>query len=315
MAKAVTLIANPTAGGGVQREIQKAVSILRMRGYDVNLLLTQKRSDATTFAKAIAEEFKKPVSTAGANDVRPMVIVAGGDGTYNEVANGLAASGIPMAILPLGTTSVLAREIGVPASVEKALDIALKQKVQKIHLGEITFMTPKGKETRYFVLMAGIGFDGEAVFGVSETLKKLSGKGAYVLNGLKTLLRYNPGPLTITAKIMLAGRPSDTIIKSYTAIVGNASRYGGDFRATPDARLTEPCFHVLATHGNRTRDLLRYVLGVVFNRHPAFKDLTFFNTDELVVEGNAHIQLDGDYAGMTPARIRIVRDALELVVP
>jgi YegS/Rv2252/BmrU family lipid kinase len=315
MGKAVTLIGNPAAGGGVQREIHKAVSILDKSGYDVRLLLTEKRADAASFAKTITEEFKKPGSTAGVDDARPLVIAAGGDGTCNEVANGLACSGIPMAILPLGTTSVLAREIGVPASVEKALDIALKKKVQTVHLGKITFTTSNGQETRYFILMAGIGFDGEAVFGVSETLKKRLGKGAYVLNGLKALLRYNPAPLTITAKIVLAGRPAETIINSYAAIVGNASRYGGDFTATPDARLTEPCFHVLATHGNRRRDLLRYALGVVFNRHLAFKDITCFSADELLVKGNAHIQIDGDYAGMTPARLTIERDALELVVP
>ena len=80
--------------------------------------------------------------------------------------------------------------------------------------------------------MAGIGFDGEAVYGINETFKKISGKGAYLYSGIKTLLRFNPDNLAVTVDG-----------KTYTAfsvIVGNASKYGGNFKVTPDARLTEP---------------------------------------------------------------------------
>ncbi|MGD0283557.1 MAG: acylglycerol kinase family protein, partial [Dissulfurispiraceae bacterium] len=93
MAERIILIGNPIAGGGAAFKIKKASDSLIKRGYDVKLMFTGRKGDAEDFARSITG---RPVR---------LVIAAGGDGTYNEVANGLVHSGIPMAILPLGTTS------------------------------------------------------------------------------------------------------------------------------------------------------------------------------------------------------------------
>lgn len=314
----IVLIGNPIAGGGAEKKIKKAVSILKNKGCNVKLMLTKKRGDAEAFAKQISQEFREDI-----------VIAAGGDGTYNEVANGLIYSDIPMAILPLGTTSVLARELNIPLNIERALDIAIKGIIQTVHLGRITLKKSngsavtsnklnKGKNTlknsslvtRYFILMAGIGFDGEAVFGVSERIKKYSGKGAYILSGLKALLKYNPSTIIIkghgTFPFSLTG---------YTAIVGKASCYGGNFKITPDARLTDPYFYIFVTQKKGRLNLLRYVSGIITGKHLHFKDITYFRAAELTIEGHAYIQIDGDYFGITPAKIEIVPDALKLVMP
>ncbi len=330
MVKNIVLIGNPIAGGGAEKNIKKAAAILEGRGCNVRLMLTTKKGDAESFAKEIVSEFRVKSQEFKNNknaellthNSKLLVIAAGGDGTYNEVANGLVHSDIPMAILPLGTTSVLAKELNIPEDLEAALDIALHGKAQTIHLGRIMCNTPNSKPlTRYFLLMAGIGFDGEAVFGVSERIKKYSGKGAYILSGIKTLLNYNPEPITINAQIpptppfTKGGEGGLLKVAGYTAIIGKASCYGGNFKITPDARLTDPYFYVFATHKKSRLALLRYVIGIIKGFHLNFKDTAYFKAKELSIEGNAHIQIDGDYLGVTPAKIEIVPDALKLIMP
>jgi YegS/Rv2252/BmrU family lipid kinase len=229
------------------------------------------------------------------------VIAAGGDGTYNEVANGLVHSNIPMAILPLGTTSVLAKELKIPSTIERALNIALDGKVQTIHLGRIT----TASLTRHFLLMAGIGFDGETVCGVNPWIKKIAGKGAYILSGIKTILRYNPSPITL--------KYDSEQQSGYNVIIGKASCYGGDFKITPDAKLTEPSFYVFLMHQKGRLNLIRYISGIIKGGHLKLKDISYFRASEIEIQGNAHIQIDGDYLGTTPAKIDVAPDALQLI--
>ncbi|MEW6739042.1 MAG: diacylglycerol/lipid kinase family protein [Nitrospirota bacterium] len=294
MTKNIILIGNPIAGGGALKKIKRAVNILENRGFDVRLMLTAQKGDAELFARQISQE----------SEIRSqecLVIAAGGDGTYNEVANGLVHSNIPMAILPLGTTCVLAKELNVPEDPERALDIAMTGKAQAIHLGRIT----TASLTRHFLLMAGIGFDGETVCGVNPWIKKITGKGAYILSGIKTILRYNPSQITL--------KYDSEQRSGYNAIIGKASCYGGDFKITPDAKLTEPSFYVFLMHQKGRLNLIRYISGIIKGGHLKLKDISYFRASEIEIQGNAHIQIDGDYLGTTPAKIDVAPDALRLV--
>ncbi|HAK87599.1 MAG: hypothetical protein A2X55_03190 [Nitrospirae bacterium GWB2_47_37] len=297
--KNIVLIGNPIAGGGALKKIKKAVSLLEGMGCNVNLMLTARKGDAEAFAREIG-------SNPLARNSELLVIAAGGDGTYNETANGLVYSDIPMAILPLGTTSVLAKELKMPGGLENALDIALNGKIQTIHLGKITCTRNSSPVSRHFILMAGIGFDGDTVYGVNEKIKKLSGKGAYILSGIKTLLNYRPEPITITHS------PLVSPITGYSAIIGKASCYGGEFKVTPDATIFEPYFHVFVTRNRGRANLLKHIAGIAAGKHQSSPDISYFKASEIEIKGNAHIQIDGDYLGMTPAKIEIERDALKL---
>ena len=300
MTKNIVLIGNPIAGGGALKKIKTAFAILEKKGFDVRLMLTARKGDAESFARQLSHQSAVNRQQA-AKYSPPLVIAAGGDGTYNEVANGLVHSNIPMAILPLGTTSVLAKELKIPSTIERALNIALDGKVQTIHLGRIT-MAPL---TRHFLLMAGIGFDGETVCGVNPWSKKITGKGAYILSGIKTILRYNPSQITL--------KYDSEQRSGYNAIIGKASCYGGDFKITPDAKLTEPSFYVFLMHQKGRLNLIRYISGIINGGHLKLKDISYFRASEIEIEGNAHIQIDGDYLGTTPAKIDVAPDALRLV--
>ncbi len=289
----IVLIANPVAKRSSPAKIKRAVELLRSTGRKVDIYLTENRGDAEKFAK-----------TASGSGPR-LIIAAGGDGTFNEVINGIAKTDSVMAILPMGTTNVLAKELGIPEKVGAAVEVALSGQAHEVSLGSITFTLHQTTFTRYFCLMAGIGFDGEAVYSASLSLKKYSGKGAYILSGLKTLMRYCPEEMTF----VVDGRTC----RGYSAIIGKASKYGGHFRITPDATLENPDLYAFIMHGRRPADLLRYTLGILRGKHLGFKDVTYLKAHSVRVEGNARIQIYGDYIGTTPASITVVPDALRLV--
>ena len=293
MKSSIFLINNPKAKKSSERKIMLASRFLRSRGYKVDVFFTTHRGHAESIAREALD--KSP----------SLIIAAGGDGTFNEVINGIAGSEAPMAILPLGTTNVLAKELGIPENVEGAMEIAVGRTPKTVSLGKIVITRHSSLVTRHFCLMAGIGFDGEAVFGINETFKKISGKGAYIYTGIKTLCRFDPGELTF-----------DVDGKSYSgfsAIVGKASRYGGNFRVTPDARLADPALYICIFKGKKRLDIFRYVVGVATGSHLGFKDVEYLKAEKIQLDGNAHIQLDGDYFGKTPAKIEIAPDIVRLV--
>lgn len=313
MIKKVVLIANPIAGGGAFDKIRESVAILEKRGFTVHLMLTKKKGDAEAFAADTAASVKSgeigKSEIVKTRDSDIVVFAAGGDGTYNEVANGLAYSDIPMAILPLGTTSVLAKELNLPDNLGVTIDAAVKGSIKNIHIGKITLTNDSPLLTRYFLLMAGIGFDGDAVYNVNSFIKKLTGKGAYILSGLISAAVYNPQKLNITYDY---GNRTD----SYGIIIGKASCYGGSFKVTPDASLFEPRFHSFAFQGNKRRDIIRYVSKIIKNKRLEFSDIKYFSASHIEVSGSeAHIQIDGDYIGSTPAKIEIAENALRLIIP
>jgi len=306
--RTIFLIGNPAAGRKALKKINEAAAIIKSRGYEVRVLLTAKRGDAESFAKEIAVNQPQnptppsspPLSRGGSGGV--LIIAAGGDGTFNEVINGIVHTSIPMAILPLGTTNVLAQELGISDDVEKALDAALDGKAHNVCLGKITLSK---NISRYFCLMAGIGYDAETVYGVKNEVKKYSGKGAYILSGLRTLTSWKPDKLTFSVN----GKSSE----GYSAIICKASKYAGNFRVAPDADLEKNNFYAFIMHGRKRSDIIKYVCGIVAGKRLKFKGITYEQAENIEVRGKAHVQIDGDYFGMTPAVIETVPDALRLV--
>lgn len=288
----VFLIGNPIAGGGALRKIELAEKILRSKEIPLETYLTKKKGDAEDFARKIREKHNRNV----------LVLAAGGDGTYNEVVNGLAFSEIPLGILPMGTTSVLAKELRLPKKMDRAIELSLSGKVERINLGKI-----RNKDrTRLFILMAGVGFDGEAVLRVEEKKRVHQKKIAYILSGLSTLFKYSGYELKI-----LNGKSR----KAHTAVVAKAACYGGSFKIAPDADLREPYFYVFLSKTKSKIGLLRHIIGILIGRHTKMKSTEYFKVDRLKIQGDAPVQIDGDYFGRAPVEIKIVRNALSLVFP
>lgn len=287
------LIINPVAGRRAKDSIAEIEQMIVQR-VTLKTCTTEKRGDAFKFSREL-----KGVDR---------IIIAGGDGTINEVINGIMSSGkdelfsLPIAILPTGTTNVLARELSIPYQIDKAVDLALKGNPGKVSLGKI--------DGKYFSLMAGIGFDGDVVLDVENTrMKRYLGKAAYIFSGIKRFIKYRPAKISI--------RTCSTVDSGYLVIASNSRFYGGDFEIAPSASLSEPMLDVTVYGGRGRIALLGFIFGVITNNHHRLKDLRSFKSDrvELSSDREVNIQIDGDYHGKLPVTLEIVKDALSFVRP
>jgi YegS/Rv2252/BmrU family lipid kinase len=295
-ARKATLISNPKTGryNSRRRSIQDLASRLESLGVAVDLQLTSGPGDATEIAARAARN--------GSSEV----IVAGGDGTINEAIQGLAGTAARLAIIPRGTGNVLARELGLPLDEEAAVAVVAKGNSRKIFLGLVIDETTN--QSRYFVLMAGIGLDASVVGRVQPSLKKRIGRGAFWVSGLSHLANWNPQPFTLEIN-------GDKYQATFAAI-GKAPRYGGDLAITPGARLDQPDFEVCiieTTSRVRYLQLLSYAMR---NGMPRDKpEVRFVKAVTVKAYGNAPVQIDGELIGALPMRFEIAPHSLEVIVP
>ena len=291
-----TLISNPKTGryASRRRPVAELAAQLESLGIKVDLRLTGGPGDATEIAARAARN--------GSSDV----IVAGGDGTINEAIQGLAGTKARLAIIPRGTGNVLARELGLPLDDEPALKIVAQGKSRQIYLGLAIDET--ANESRYFVLMAGIGLDASVVKRVQPRLKKRIGKGAFWVSGLSHLATWNPRPFILE----INGHK----YTSTFAAIGNGAKYGGDLAITPGARLDQPEFEVCIID---TRSRLRYLhllSQAMRNGMPRdTPEVQFVNAVSIKAHGDAHVQIDGELIGRLPMRFEIAPQSLEIIVP
>jgi YegS/Rv2252/BmrU family lipid kinase len=288
-ARRLLIIFNPAAGWRRRRRLAPVLAHLRAHGCALVLRETAAAGDAERFA---AE------ADPAAFD---LVVVAGGDGTVNEAINGLAASGLPLAVIPLGTANVLAAEIGLrtdPASIARC-----------VALGEPRPIALGAANGRRFILMAGAGFDAHVVAGVSLPMKRWLGKGAYVLSALRQLLIYTlPG---------YEVRTDNAVWQAASVIVANARYYGGRFVCAPGASLESATLQVgLFERGGR-RAAIGYALALMTGRLPRLSSYRLVEARQVEIRGRPGepLQGDGDVIGRLPAAIEVLPAALELVHP
>lgn len=229
------------------------------------------------------------------------VVAAGGDGTVNEVANGLLGADTPLGIIPLGTVNLLAMETGLPKDPEMAARTIAFGPARPIHVGWVN--------GRAFLLMVGAGFDGRVVAGVSSGLKSVIGKGAYAVAGLKEIFFNSPARLVVEA--------DGSEYEAAWAVVSNSSFYGGKFALAPSANLASPGFTVSLIPGKTRCDLLFGFLSVWRDRKAehGWKQLNSVNRITLRSDQDEPAQMDGDYFAPLPLTITQAPQSLDLIVP
>jgi YegS/Rv2252/BmrU family lipid kinase len=233
-----------------------------------------------------------------------LVVAAGGDGTINEVVNGLVKTGdrkpLPLALLPLGTANVLAAEIGV-RSVEDAAAAILEGGVRKAHVGMAN--------GRCFTMMVGAGFDAHVVRGVDPAWKRRLGKGAYGLEMLRQMARYPFGRYSIH----IDGAEHEAA----SVIVAKGHYYGGRYVCAPAARLDDPLFQVCLFERGGRRAVIRYALALGTGRLAGRSDYRIVPGRTVRIEGPASdpVQGDGEMLTRLPADITLSPQPLLLRCP
>lgn len=250
---------------------------------------TQKRGDAERLAREAAD------SGIG------LVLVGGGDGTVNEVVNGLAGRPRPpvIGVLPLGTANVLARELGLPLSPGAAAAALAKGHARDVHLGLVN--------GRRFVMMAGVGFDAQVVAAVRPEAKQRFGRLAYAAT---------------TADLWAKGRPSryrlqmgDRAIEVGSVIVANGRHYAGGFIACPTADLSRPELSLCLLNSSTRPQVLATALALGIGRIGWAPGVSHLSLPMLHVEGPADepVQADGDIVGTLPATFSVAPETLRML--
>lgn len=265
----------------------------------------------------MAHELARAAVANGAD----IVLVCGGDGTINEVINGLAMSHVPLGILPGGTANILARELRLPLNPVRAARALSAWTPRRIALGRVrwqgapaagsTEFTTKA-QCRYYISVAGIGFDAHVVYKLSTWLKTRLGVTGYVLEALRQWASY--------AYPRFSARLDGVARDGTFAVVHRTRLYAGWLHMAPNADLFTPRFAV-CTFPSRSR--LRYLLyatAVLARRHLGLRDVTLDHGGEVVctpadASSVVRFELDGELAGTLPATFEIVPDALTVLVP
>jgi len=284
----VLVVYNPTAGGSTRPRFDRVLEHLSRLGATVTVRETMDRGDAERIAAN---------ASSGTFDI---VVAAGGDGTINEVVNGLVGSDLPLAIVPLGTANVLAAEIGMPLRARRIARAIVRGEVRSVHVGSVN--------GRRFLMMAGVGFDAHVVANVDPRLKRAFGKLAYVVETLVGLFRFPYRHY----RVIIDGTPHDAA----SVVIANSHYYGGRFTCAPQARLDDPALHVCLFERSGPWSVLRYGWGLVAGRLHRLRDVRVIAGSGIRIEGatGEPVQCDGDITGKLPLVARADAARMNLVV-
>ena len=299
------VIHNPNAGnGGVARRsiLDEARRIFATSGIETELAETNGPGHATEIAaRATAEG-------------RGLVIACGGDGTLNEIVNGLAAHRnghrVPLALLPGGTANILAKELDIPWDILKAAHKLSNGTVKEIALGLATPLEQPEKK-KYFLSVAGAGPDGMIVYSLDLELKARLGILAYWWQGAREVFRYDFKHFRIVV--------GENKLNASLAIVGRTKNYGGPFKITTEADLFEDHFEVMALDTQSGFRYLSYLPTLWMGKLRGSEGVHYYKTDTVVCEpldkSPVYAQIDGEPLARLPVEFRIIPRALKLVVP
>ncbi len=282
----IAIIANPKALRFNKKEIGEIQAYLNRAGIQTDVFFTHAPGEATQIALKTRNYYRT-------------VVAYGGDGTVNEVANGLLGSSTFLGILPAGTTTVIAMELGIPRNPKVAATFLINPRTKLVHPGTVN--------GRAFMLMCGIGFDARAVKMTTKRLKKL-GKMGYVIGGLKALKHSNGETINLESGEF----------KSTTAwlIVSKSQTYGAGFSISHMIDISTKALDACFTNRKNAYGVALSFIGLALNSHNIISRFSHIITDRVTVETpGIPIQVDGDYIGTTPCRITIHKRALRVIVP
>ncbi|MEM1158101.1 MAG: diacylglycerol kinase family protein [Verrucomicrobiota bacterium] len=283
----VCIIFNPAAKG---ERARKSIPVIRDAFRDAEFIETERAGHATDLAVEAGKRFRK-------------VLAAGGDGTINEVANGLAHTDAALGILPIGTVNVFAMELGISTRLEKAIQVIKRGKVRQVDLAKAN--------DRFFVQLAGVGLDAETVRMTNNESKKALGPLSYLMT-LTQVVGQVASPLKIC-------NGHEEPLEGTFVLIGNGRHYGGPFNFFPEAQLDDGLLDICVFHRLSHFDLLRYFRGILVNGgHTKFTDVTYFKTDHIEISGGLHeapFEVDGEFHGNCPVKFSVAPRALKVLVP
>jgi diacylglycerol kinase (ATP) len=278
------IILNPRA------QSERALSLvdeLHQIAPEAEILLTTGAGDARRLAsKAVQQGFKN-------------VVAVGGDGTVNEVVNGLAGSAVNLGVLPAGTMNVFAKEHGLPNGLAAAWGVIREGRIREIDLA--------AADGTYFIQLAGIGLDAQIVKETDWESKKSLGPVSYLLSAAAIAARIPP-------TILVEG--GGVVHEGCFVLVGNGRYYGSKIVLFPDAKPDDGLLDILIFKNLGYFDIARYLGGVLLQKHTGLADVAYFQAPAVRIHSteDVPIEVDGELCGALPVDIRVT-GKLRIFVP
>ncbi len=301
-----TLIYNPMAGrqpARREREMREAARLLVEGGINIKMVPTTGSGAGRELAQA---------AIRGGDD---LVLVCGGDGTVNEVINGIAPGETALGILPGGTANILAKELRLPHDPLIAARQIPHWKPRRIPLGQASWRVPHEAPPiarRYFVSVAGVGFDAYIIHKLSWSFKLSWGVPAYILEAVRQTLRYRFPPFTCYTE---RGERHLTFV-----VVHRTQRYAGWLHLAPTADLFEPRFSACCFTSRCGARYFLYAAMVLLRQHLRLGDVELMEGRQFeclaeMPDKPIYFELDGELVGQLPVTFEVIPDALTLLVP
>jgi YegS/Rv2252/BmrU family lipid kinase len=286
MSSSTLVILNPAAHGErAQRKLAQVEALAK----DCIVCATTCTGEAEMMARRGVEEgFDK-------------IVAAGGDGTINEVVNGLAGTTATLGLLPIGTMNVFATELGLPVhDLELCWEIVRRESTRTVDL-------PKANQ-KFFVQLAGVGLDAQVVKETSAQLKRSFGPLSYLISAAQIAARQPP-------RLFIH---SDGEVKEGSfVLVGNGRLYGGPFPFFKHAVMDDGLLDVVVFKSLGYLEIIKYLQDVVFSDDIRVPEIDYFQTSQLRVESNqaVPVELDGELVGNCPVEFSVKDSSLRVLVP
>lgn len=287
------IIINPQAGRGKCKKIWPAIKkIIMSQGIDCESYFTKSPGHASSLAKTLEiKGFQK-------------IIVMGGDGTLHEVVNGLDTENVVLGIIPAGTGNDFCRSLGIPLNPQTAAKALFEAKEVRLDIGRVN--------DRFFVNVAGVGFDAQVAEEVNNNVKWLTGTAAYLFALFKLLISYRNIPLKI-----ILDKNVVLDIKSFLLAVGNAQYYGGGMRIVPSAVIDDGFFHVCVAGNVNRLEVLTTLPKIFSGKHTEHSQVKEYKVKEIEIfsDYKAAVHADGEIVGYLPAKFTMLPGKLRFLLP
>jgi diacylglycerol kinase family enzyme len=284
------LIINTGSGKHSIGRINKAAILLAAHGINPSIFMVNTPDDVRKCCESVYEA-----------DSAPFFIIAAGDGTVNVMLNCLIPGTATIAILPLGTSNVLAAELGI-TSIQDAVKRIIRGNTLPLCTGRLI---TNGSNLR-FALMAGIGIDGATVRDVNQREKRIFKQGAYALSALRNSLKWDSTTIDVITPVRT--------VTCHTAIACNASRYGGNFILAQGTDLFSPGLTVICITGTGRTTYLKVACCLLLETLIKKPLLLRLRASEIAIHGIKPIQIDGDFAGYSPASLVTETDIARIII-
>lgn len=285
------VVINPAAGHQREAWVESVILEMRRLGVTPDVYQTRAPGDAIHHLQQLP-------------DIYDVIIPAGGDGTINEVINGMKGKKAVLGLIPGGTSNVLATELGYPQAPEAVANVLVNGRESLIHLARLN--------DHRFCMMAGIGYDARVVAGVDLAIKKKHGKLAYILSMLQQLKHFGKARYVV--------RLENSAHAASSLVITKGQHYGGPYILTRQTTLQAPALQILLIQTSSRLKFLGMLLLLPFGLVEKLSFIKSLSSTRLHVEAhggptNESVQADGDTVSCLPAEILVEEQPTRVLVP